>query len=60
MFFTNHKKKIIERNDLWYIETSLGFEGPFDTHIEALKYLSLCNRADIARVEFAGCEDTII
>ena len=59
MFFSSHKNKIIERNDLWYIETATGFEGPFDTRYEAQKYLSLRNRADIARVEFAGIEDSL-
>ena len=59
MFFANRKNKIIERNDLWYIETNTGFEGPFDTRYEAQKYLSIRNRADMARVEFAGLEDTL-
>ncbi|MGD8926916.1 MAG: hypothetical protein PVG20_08685 [Thioalkalispiraceae bacterium] len=59
MFFTSHQNKIIERNELWYIETPTGYEGPFDTRYEARKYLSLCKRADVARVEFAGCEDSL-
>ena len=59
MFFRKHKNKFIERNDLWYIETQTGFEGPFDTRCEAQRYLSLLARADVARVEFAGLEDSL-
>ena len=59
MFFQKNKNKFVERNDLWYIETQTGFEGPFDTRYEAQRYLSLCDRADIARVEFAGLEDSL-
>jgi hypothetical protein len=59
MFFGNRNNKIIERNDLWYVETATGYEGPFDTRHEAQKFLSLSQRADIARVEFAGLEDNL-
>jgi len=59
MFFGNRRNEIIERNDLWYVETQSGYEGPFDTRYEAKKFLSLQQRADMARVEFAGLEDSL-
>lgn len=59
MFFGNRRTKIIERNDLWYLETQSGYEGPFDTRSEAKQYQSLQQRAEMARVEFAGIEDSL-
>ena len=59
MFFGSRKNKIIERNGLWFVETRSGFEGPFDTRLEAKEYQRLRRRADVARVELAALEDSL-
>lgn len=45
---------IVKIKEYWYVETRTGYEGPFDSHNEARKYLKLSNAADAARLEFAG------
>ena len=59
MFFTSRNNQVIERNGIWYVETRAGYEGPFHSQHEAQQYLSLKNRGDMARVEFAGLEDSL-
>ena len=59
MFFGNQKNRLIERNNLWYVETETGFEGPFDTQRQAQDFMRLRDRADVARVEFMGLDDTL-
>lgn len=59
MFFGSRHNKIIERNGLFFVETRSGFEGPFDTRYEAKEYQRLRKRADVARVELAGLEDSL-
>lgn len=59
MFFGKQQSKVIERSRLWYVETQVGYEGPFQTRHEAKEYKRLRERADMARVEFAGLEDSL-
>ena len=60
MFFNQNRERLIERNQLWYIETRMGFEGPFETRSEAQNYLRLKNKAEVARIEFAGLDDVLV
>lgn len=60
MFFNKNPGRIIERNKMWYIETASGFEGPFPHFSEAREFLRLKQKADAARVEFAGVDDILI
>ena len=30
MFFLKNQYRVIEQNQLWYVETPTGYEGPFD------------------------------
>lgn len=46
--------RIIKLIDNWYVETKTGYDGPFETYDEAESFLRLSERADAARVEFAG------
>jgi hypothetical protein len=59
MFFGKQQFRVIERNRLWYVETQTGYEGPFKTSMEAKQYKRLRERVDMARVEFAGFEDSL-
>jgi len=59
MFFNKNRDRVIERNQLWYVETESGYEGPFNHFSDAREFLRLKQKADSARVEFAGLEDIL-
>mgnify|MGYP001813359335 CR=1 FL=1 len=40
----------------WYIETRIGYDGPFDSKLEASQFLSLLKSTEAARSEFAGLQ----
>lgn len=45
---------VIKLLDGWYVQTSTGFDGPFDTYSEAEEFLRLSQTVEAARMEFAG------
>ena len=47
-------------NKGWYVETRIGFDGPFESINEAITFLNLLKTSDAARVEFAGLQYTPI
>lgn len=57
MLFSSRHNPVINRNDYWYVETQYGYEGPFENKVQAQEYASLLEKADSARVEFAGIND---
>ena len=40
----------------WYVETTMGFDGPFDSQSEATVFLDLIKSSNAARVECAGLQ----
>lgn len=42
----------------WYVETPMGFDGPFDSQTEATVFLDLVKSSNAARVECAGLQFT--
>lgn len=40
----------------WYVETPMGFDGPFDSQTEASVFLDLVKSSNAARVECAGLQ----
>ena len=40
----------------WYVETRTGFDGPFKSESEAVKYLDLLHSSELARNQFAGLQ----
>lgn len=40
----------------WYVETAMGFDGPFDSQSEATVFLDLIKSSNAARVECAGLQ----
>jgi len=59
MIFGRNRNSLIKRNEQWYVETQMGYEGPFDTKNEAREFLALSDKADSARMEFMGVEDEL-
>ena len=59
MFFGRNRNNLIHRNEQWYVETQMGYEGPFDTKSEASEFLILSDKADSARIELMGIEDDL-
>jgi len=59
MIFGRNNNRLIQRNEHWYVETQMGFEGPFESKSDASEFLSLSNKADSARIEFMGIEDDL-
>jgi len=59
MIFGRNRNKLIQRNEHWYVETQMGFEGPFESKNEAREFLALSDKADSARIEFMGIEDDL-
>lgn len=47
-------------NKGWYVETRIGFDGPFESINEAITFLNLLKTSNAARVEFAGLQYTPI
>jgi len=45
-------------NNGWYVETAMGFDGPFDSQNEANVFLELIRSSNAARVECAGLQYT--
>ena len=45
-------------NNGWYVETPMGFDGPFDSQNEATVFLDLIRSSNAARVECAGLQYT--
>jgi hypothetical protein len=45
-------------NKGWYVETRIGFDGPFDSINDAITFLDLIKSSNAARVEFAGLDYT--
>lgn len=40
----------------WYIETRMGYDGPFENKAEANQFLNLLKSTEAARSEFAGLQ----
>ena len=53
MFFLKNQHRVIEQNQLWYVETATGFEGPFEDKQAATNFARLCRGTDFARLELA-------
>ncbi|VAW99486.1 hypothetical protein MNBD_GAMMA21-1946 [hydrothermal vent metagenome] len=60
MFFGRNRNRLIQRNEHWYVQMQMGFEGPFESKKDACEFLSLSNKADSARIEFMGIEDDLV
>ena len=59
MIFGCNRNRLVQRNEHWYVETEMGFEGPFAEKSEAREFLALSDKADSARMEFMGIEDDL-
>ena len=57
MFFLKNQYRVIEQNQLWYVETPTGYEGPFDNKQEARSFARLHRSADFARLEVADLSE---
>jgi len=42
----------------WYVETPMGFDGPFESKNEAAVFLELIKSSNAARLECAGLQFT--
>lgn len=60
MFFKKNEQRLIERNHLWYLETPTGYEGPFETEVEAATFARIRTRADFARMELVDLNEELI
>jgi hypothetical protein len=59
MFFKKNEQRLIERNRLWYLETSTGYEGPFESEAEAQAFARIRRSADFARMELADLNEEL-
>jgi len=57
MFFLKNEHRVIEQNQLWYVETPTGYEGPFEDRQEAKDFALLRRGADFARLEMADLSE---
>lgn len=52
----SNTNRITKISGNWYIETRTGYDGPFDSKMEAKQFLSLLIDTEAARSEFAGLQ----
>ena len=55
---TENPQIIKINNKGWYVETRIGFDGPFESINEAMGFLDLIKSSNAARDEFAGLQYT--
>lgn len=46
--------RIVQLTEFWYVETKTGYDGPFDSHNEAGKYLQTILDKENRQRKFAG------
>lgn len=56
----NQSNRITKICGEWYIETRTGYDGPFESEIEANLFLGLIKCTEAARSGFAGLQFTPI